>query len=294
MKKQVFAFVLFLCLLQINTSSIFATPLINEFSSADSSDWIEIYNSGADTIDLSLYRIRDLTTNNKLDLSGSLSPSGFAAFDWSNKLNNGGDLIKLILTSDELIVDQVTYGDQGGLTAPSSTQTGGRQPDGGSSWMIFASSSKNSSNNSSSVFSPPTATPTKTPTPTKSPTPTKTPTQPKTSSSKETREPTKTPTPKISFGSTNIDSPKSTSSNTSSTKTANSAKIAQNFKTSSRAAQLKVKSSEKKEEQAQVLGTKDSDFSFVPIVAGIALVMLGGGWFIFKNRQLIKVWMRKE
>lgn len=292
MKKQVFAFAWFLCLLQINTSSIFAAPVINEFSSADSSDWIEIYNSGTETVDLSLYRIRDLTANNKLDLSGSVPPSGFAAFDWSNKLNNAGDLIKLVLTSDESIADQVAYGDQGGLAAPGSNQTGGRQADGGTSWVVFTSSSKNASNNSSSVFSPPTATPTNTPTPTKIPTPTKTLTP--TKSPTPTKIPTvakaspgdaKTPTPKIS----SIANPSAYS-----TKIANSAKISTYSKSASQFATIKSLGEDKeKEREVKVLGTKDSKFPFVPILIGIVLLTVAGGWFVFKNLEQIKIWIKK-
>lgn len=293
MRKQAFALFAFCVLFVLFTIPAFASPIINEFSSADSSDWIEIYNSGADTVDLSLYRIRDLTANNKLDLSGSLAPSGFAAFDWSNKLNNAGDLIKLVLTSDESIVDQTSYGDQGGINAPETSQTAGRKSDGGQEWVLFASASKNTSNNSSSVFFPPSATPTKTPTPTKSPTPTKTPTQPKTSS-QEIKSPTKTPTPKVSLPTANSSSSKNTISNAPPQKSINSVKISTYSKPASQFAQLKVKSAESsKEDQVQVLGTKRTDFSFIPIVAGIILILAGGGWFIVKNKELIEIWIKK-
>jgi LPXTG-motif cell wall-anchored protein len=42
------------------------------------------------------------------------------------------------------------------------------------------------------------------------------------------------------------------------------------------------------------LGTKDSNVSFIPIALGIILIILGGGWFMFRNRELIKVWIKKE
>ena len=286
MKKQLFALFVFCVLFVLSTFPVLAAPTINEFSSADSSDWIEIYNSGTEVVDLSLYRIRDLTTNNKLDLSGSLTPSGFASFDWSNKLNNGGDLIKLVLISDESTVDQVSYGNQGGLTAPGSTQTGGRQTDGGSSWVVFNSSSKNTSNNSSSIFSPPTATPTKTPTPTKIPTPTKSPTPTKIPTvAKASSEDAKTPTPKIS----SITNPSSYS-----TKIANSAKISIYSKPASQLATIKsLEVDVKKEEEVKVLGTRDHDFSFIPIVGGIFLLAGAGIWFVFKNLEQIKIWIKK-
>lgn len=271
MKKQILAFVWFLFLLLVNTSSILAAPVINEFSSSDSSDWIEIYNSGTEASDLSLYRIRDLTANNKLDLSGSLNAGDFASFEWSNKLNKRGDLIKLILISDESIIDQVSYGDQGGIGAPEVGQSAGRKSDGGSEWTIFTLSSRNSSNNSSPTLSPPSPTPTKTPTPTKSPTPTKTPTVVKSSSGDVKATIAKTPTP------TKIPIPSNQAQ-----KTNNSAKITKE-KQSSMGGALKVKEpSPKKSKEVKVLGTKDNNFSVIMVVGGLFLLIAGGSWFGLK------------
>ena len=284
MKKQVFAFVWFLFLFQLNISPTFAAPVINEFSSADSSDWIEIYNSGGETVDLSLYRFRDLTANNKLDLSGNLNPGSFAVFDWSNKLNNGGDLIKLVLSSDESIIDQISYGDQGGVSAPGPGQTAGRRQDGGGEWVLFISASKNSSNNSVSTFAPPTPTPSKTPTPTKSPTPTKTPTAAKTSSSGIS----KTPTPKIATSGNNV-----TSKTTGSTNIANSAKITTYSKPASQFAAIKSLEEEKKKEEVKVLGTKDSDFSLLPVAFGLLLILSACALFVRRNLDQIRLWIKK-
>ncbi|MEK7517153.1 MAG: lamin tail domain-containing protein [Patescibacteria group bacterium] len=165
-------------------SNVFAELFINEFSSDTEPDWIEIYNSGPDEVDLSSYRLRDNTTANKLDLFGVIASNSFTSFDWSNRLNKDGDLIKLLRISDESIIDNVSYGNVGvGISAPNSNQSAGRQSDGGGNWVIFAVSTRGSTNNSSTPVSTPTLTPTVTPTPTNSPTPTKTPT------------PTKVPTP---------------------------------------------------------------------------------------------------
>lgn len=188
-------------LLLTATPAFAADVVINEFSSDTSGtsadpDWIEVVNKGSDIIDLSLYRLRDATTTNKLDLSGSLAPNDVAVFDWTNKLNKSGDMIKLLLIADESNqLDSVSYGDQGSdVGAPSAGQSAGRLPDGGS-WTIFSSPTKGSSNNAS--VPAPTATPTPTvtpkPTPTDKPTPTPKPTA--------TPKPTPTTKPSTSSGS---------------------------------------------------------------------------------------------
>lgn len=159
--------------------SAFAALYINEFSSETDPDWVEIYNSGPDSTDLSLYRLRDNTATNKVDLSGDLEAGGFMTFDWSNKLNKSGDIIKLLLVSDEANpIDQVSYGDVGDdVIAPLSNQSAGRSSDGSGTWGIFSSPTKGSTNNSSTPeptitpTSVPTSTPTRIPTPTKTPTP---------------------------------------------------------------------------------------------------------------------------
>ncbi|HUQ85166.1 MAG TPA: lamin tail domain-containing protein [Candidatus Limnocylindrales bacterium] len=171
----------------ISTGTVFADLFINEFSSASSNDdWIEIFNSSSDDIDLSAFRIRDDTESNKLDLDGTLSAGGFKVFSWSNKLNNSGDTIKLVLKSDESIIkNQVAYGDKGSdVIAPIGIQSAGRISNGSNQWIIFANSSKETGNAESSPAPTPTSTPnpipTKTPTPTKAPTPTRVPTPTKT------------------------------------------------------------------------------------------------------------------
>ncbi len=287
MKKQIFALVICLIFLNFGRSISFAAPLINEFSSNTSPDWIEIYNSGNETVDLSLYRIRDLTANNKLDLSGSLEPGGFAAFDWSNKLNNSGDLIKLVLSSDESVIDQVTYGDQGGLVSPNSNQTGGRDQDGGGEWVLFESSSKGSSNNSSTVYVPPTPTPTPLPTPTKTPKPTK----------------ILTPT-KSSNTSTSVKSATSVSTTTGSDKivydvspsSSISGKISRSFELGTKTAKLAEKSEEKEpSDEVSVLGIKSSNISLITVLGGLIFLLIGGGLVLYKYKYDIyeKIFNRK-
>lgn len=185
-------------------SVVFAGDVvINEFFSNGSSDWVEIFNKSSNPVDLSIYRLRDGSATNKINLSGSIGSNGFVTFPWGDKLNNGGDSIKLVLASDEsIIIDQVGYGNAGSdVVAPSINQTAGRQTDGDGSWVLFSSGSKGTPNSSSQLAPTPTIeptsspTPTKTPTPTISPTPTNAPTPTKTPTPIKTPTPTKTPTP---------------------------------------------------------------------------------------------------
>lgn len=178
--------------------------VINEFFSNGSSDWVEIYNKSNNTVDLSLYRLRDGSATNKVDLSGviGIGSDGFLTFPWGGKLDNAGDVIKLILVSDESIIDKVGYGNAGSdVAAPSINQSAGRQTDGDGSWVLFSPGSKGTPNASSQLAPTPTIeptsspTPTKTPTPTISPTPTNAPTPKKTPTPIKTPTPTKTPTP---------------------------------------------------------------------------------------------------
>lgn len=167
---------------------------INEFSSGTSdSDWVEIYNSDSTSLDLSNYILRDSTSSNKIELSGTIAGNGFATFNWSNRLNNDGDTIRLLLKSDESVVDKIIYGKEGDIPAPSGTQTAGRNPDGSSSWVFLSSSSKGGSNNSASPIS--TLTPTPSPNPTPTPAPTKiTPTKPPTKTASVPTKVSATPT----------------------------------------------------------------------------------------------------
>ncbi len=185
-----------------------AALYVNEFSSDTAAtitdpDWFEIYNSGPDSVDLSLYRLRDNTTTNKKDLGGTIVAGGFASFDWSNKLNKTGDVVRLLLIADEnTTLDQVAYGDSGtDVAAPQVGQSAGRQTDGATTWVIFSPPTKNATNNTSTLAPASTLTPTQaavsaqqvpaTPTPTKISTPTKT------STATITTKPTASPSPTL-------------------------------------------------------------------------------------------------
>ena len=186
--------IFFLILFFVFTGKASAALYINEFSSGTSdSDWVEIYNSDNTSLDLSNYVLRDSTSSNKIELSGTIAGNGFATFDWFNKLNNDGDTIRLLLETDESPADQVIYGKDGDVAAPKNSQTAGRIPDGAPSFLHLSISSKGSSNNSASFVPTATPTPTITPTPTRTPAPTKIPTSKPAPTSKPTPTSTKIP-----------------------------------------------------------------------------------------------------
>jgi hypothetical protein len=189
MKKGliILAFVLFLFYPTISLASA-ESLVINEFSSYGSDDWVELYNKGSASVDLSLYRLRDSTQTNKLDLTGMLDPGNYAVFGWGSKLNNDGDTVKLVLQSDEThIVDQIVYGQDSDVPVPATGTSVGRRQDGDSAWVLFSQPSKGQTNDLATVMPTSTPTPFPTPTPTRTPTPTHTPTP--------TRNPTPTHTP---------------------------------------------------------------------------------------------------
>jgi len=71
-------------------------------------DWIEIYNTSNETISIEGWHIKDSTDSNKITLSGCIKPKSFRKFDFSNKLNNSGDQIRLINANSNL-VESVNY-----------------------------------------------------------------------------------------------------------------------------------------------------------------------------------------
>ena len=123
----------------------FAELVINEVMADPASDWdgdgayqyrddewVEILNTGPDLVDLSLYGLRDASSDDpRLRLSGTLEPGqvqvffGSEAVVWQQEqgntvaglsLNNGGDILELLFLgeSEAQVVDTVTYLDHEG------------------------------------------------------------------------------------------------------------------------------------------------------------------------------------
>lgn len=197
-----FTFSLFIFIAR--TRFVFAqTVVINEFSSAASNssdsdwpDWVEVYKGGED---IALYELKDAAGNIKV-LSDAACNGEFCTVDWSNKLNNSGDTIMLVLVSDpENVIDSVTYGAEGTVCSPDHGQSIGRvvlteAADPGNTIERFAISSKGLSNYGSVLAPCPSPTPIPTPTPTSTPKPTNTPAPTSTPTPKATSAPTPKPT----------------------------------------------------------------------------------------------------
>ena len=170
---------------------VLAKIYINEFSSyTTDNDWVELYNSDSNSVELAKYCLRDDSKTNKLQLSGSIAGQDFLVFNWNDKLNRSGDSIRLFLNCDESQPpeDQIIYGKGKDITAPGDGQAAGRTPDGGDKWSIFSEQTAGKPNTEPPV-------PTTTPTPTDIPTPTRTPTPTHTPTPTKAPTPTKIPTP---------------------------------------------------------------------------------------------------
>ncbi len=186
---------LFLIFFFIFPKQVSAEMVINEFSSGTTTDWVEIYNTGTVSAQLSGFRIGDSTSSNKKDLSGELGAREFQVVTFSNWLNNDGDVVKLIrvVGEKEELLEEMPYGSAGGLCTPTGSGSIGRFPDGGSSIVRFLDNTQGVSNNGAQEDLCPTPTPTPTSTPIPSPSPTS---KPLTPTSTKTPTPTSTVTPK--------------------------------------------------------------------------------------------------
>ncbi|MDO8451488.1 MAG: VanZ family protein [bacterium] len=195
------------------TVSLFLVPfrvsagvVINEFlpnPSTDANEWVELYNTGSDSIDLSTYSLEDAVGSNKaLTGLGSISPGGFAVYEYSGGdgwLNNGSGDTLFLKDSSGTNIDQYEY-----LSDPGDGITFGRYPDGTGSFIVLSGVSRGGANSA-----PPTSTPTSTLTPTpipptETPTPTPqsdSPTSTPTSTTAPTNTPTSTPTPTSALSS---------------------------------------------------------------------------------------------
>lgn len=185
-----------LLLLFLSTSTAHASVVINEVlanpEGDESGEYIELKNTGSESVDLTGYKISDKQTT--YALSGEILPGGYKAYyqsDTSIKLNNSGDEEVRLLNLGNEIVDNMTYG----ITTQGKSWS--RIPDGTGGFVNGADLTPLAVNTA-----PPTPTPTNSPTPTPTtepsatPTPTSTPEDeptPTTSSKKITPAPLKKP-----------------------------------------------------------------------------------------------------
>lgn len=181
MKHFVKSLLLVIFPLLIFSQSIIAsgTVVINEFSAVTAGttvdpDWVELYNQTDDPLDLNNWILRDSTETNKVNLNGWICPNGFRKFNFSNRLNNGGDTIRLVNSLDSL-EDSVTYFSDM-IPQHASGQSTSRIPDGSTTWVVLTQPTPQDEECNPSTTPTLTLTPTNTPTETPSPTPSATPT----------------------------------------------------------------------------------------------------------------------
>ena len=139
--RFIFAFLVFglpFLFTNISTQSYASSSVkITEFVAiaTEGPDWVEIYNSSASTVSLEGWKIRDSTDSNKKNLTGCISAKGFRKFDFSNKLNNSGDEIRLFDKND-ILIDSLSYF-SAAVPSHQKGESTGRNPDTEDSWQVI-------------------------------------------------------------------------------------------------------------------------------------------------------------
>ncbi|MCL5114133.1 MAG: lamin tail domain-containing protein [Patescibacteria group bacterium] len=236
--------------------------VINEFLvDPDADQWVELYNKGTGSIDISGWFIDDSGGSEKytIPMGTTIGSLEFKIFE--SRLFNlnriSSDTIRLLNSSS--LEDSYPYN-----TGPGVNKSYGRQTDGASNWVIFDSPTKGSSNNLS------TPVPISTPTPTQIPTSTSVPTKKST--------PTYKPTPQ----SSPIDSNIKTIPSTQKLDGENSRQLiaAQNMPTSilgeATVAGVTTSSakSDTKSKETKSLNSKENNVSKILVVTGLVFIIL--------------------
>ncbi len=120
--------------------------IINEFSYQTSSDWVELFNSGCEDIDLDSWKIRDSTESQVKSLTGLIQSKNVAVFDLTFLNNSTPDKIRLY-SPDNISQPYAEVSIPLQDLAPiNSIQTIGLEVDGVEGWKIFENGSKNQLN----------------------------------------------------------------------------------------------------------------------------------------------------
>lgn len=181
----------------------FGQVVINEFSSNSDTEWVEIYNTSDQQINLSDWKIIDGNSNENDDLilNNCIISHGFRKFDHSKGwLNDSGSETITLKNSNNEQIDSIVYGTNGIINTPPAAKSASRNPDGGLSWIILDNPTPQNNDCSIPTLTStpmPTFNPTNTSIPTSTPIPTNTPTPINTLIPTITKNPTSTPTPKI-------------------------------------------------------------------------------------------------
>ncbi|MBI2268123.1 MAG: lamin tail domain-containing protein [Candidatus Blackburnbacteria bacterium] len=140
---------------ELNNSNDTKHPVINEFFSSGSNDWIELYNPRADPIDLSGWKLDDNGGTSAVYTFGSVTipAGGFVLQGGTFGLNNDGDTVRLIDSSGNTR-DAVPYGSEPNalLAAPSSSQSGRRIINSGTTWEISSNITQGFTNENSIIY----------------------------------------------------------------------------------------------------------------------------------------------
>lgn len=105
---------------------------INEFSSYESSDWVELYNPSNADVSLSGWTLWDtgVTAIKTLGASDVIPAQGWLRISAGNRLNRDGDTI-ILKDADDVEIDRIVYGaGAGNAPVPGSGESAGRCPDG--------------------------------------------------------------------------------------------------------------------------------------------------------------------
>lgn len=200
MLKKTLGCLIGLTLLFIFGTEVRANVLINEFSSYDSNDWVELY--ATEDTDISNWILRDNASSVivAVPAATTISAGGFYVIDANNRLNIDTDAVKIYKSDDLTKVDEIDYGGSGQVCAPGSGQSVGRF-ENGNTIERFAVQTKGATNTGASLAPCPTPAPSPTNSPTPAPTtaptsaPTAAPTATPTKSPKPTLIPSATPDP---------------------------------------------------------------------------------------------------
>lgn len=267
----------------------------------DSSQWVELYNQGDNSIDIGNWVIDDNGGSQKFTIpSGEIiSSKGYKVYGSGlfNLNTTTEDTVRLL--QNDTLIDSFTYS-----SGPPEGMSYGRESDGHANWVLFGTTSKTASNNPSSSVSLPTpsltSTPTFTPVPSSTPQPTvtKTPTPPKTPTPIKTPTPTKVPTPTKTLTpfpvkSGAVPTVKSSSlspSNTLVQLASNTSPVAsRSFPTAVLGISSKQPSFTPSPSKRILVDSEAKErFSQLPVVAGIGVLLLAGGgayYFIRKRSE---------
>ncbi len=132
-----------------------STIKLNEIMSTGSPDWLELYNSGSEAVDLAGFKLTDSSQEWTIDAL-TIAAGDYVTFDCDDgnvpntstnfKISSGGEEITLYNAAGELI-DQVTTPDmssQSGLTY-------GRENDGADTWVVMGASKGAANSNSNNA-----------------------------------------------------------------------------------------------------------------------------------------------